>query len=160
MDTSQSISHLVVELGWTEVWVGVLLLGAVQFLIALWLKSRLEASIKHEYDKRLEEFRFDLKAREQAAKVAELFAEARDNDPTLSPDRARKLNRYAWELSLWLPADTVREITRQLVFAPDRKDVKELLIMVRRHILRDRSDGLTANDIVHFLPNEKKSTDA
>ena len=49
-------------------------IAALQFLLGIWIKSRLETSIKSEYDKLLEDYRFDLKAREQAAKVAEYMA--------------------------------------------------------------------------------------
>jgi hypothetical protein len=56
---------------------------------SFWLKARIESSIKHEYDKKLEAFRFEMKAREQAAKVAELFSEARDGDVRLTPSARR-----------------------------------------------------------------------
>ena len=44
------------------------LVGALQFLTGLWIKTRLESSIKHEYDRQLEEFRAEIRRREQAAR--------------------------------------------------------------------------------------------
>src|SRR5689334_16071302 len=114
MKPEEAVSQLVVQLGWSQVWIGVFLFSALQSVLALWLKSRLENSIKHESDKKLEAFRFEMKAREQAARVAELFSEARDGDVNLTPERAKKLNRLSWELSLWLPADSVRDLTSHL----------------------------------------------
>ena len=150
MKTEDAVSQLAVQLGWSHVWVGVLVIVAVQFLLAIWLKARLESSIKHDYDKKLEAYRFEIKAREQAAKVAELFSEANDGDVQLTPDRVRKLNRLSWELSLWLPADTVRDITSHLCRAPGSRTMKDILISARKHILMKPDDDLKAEQIVHF----------
>jgi hypothetical protein len=69
----------------------------LQFLLGLWLKARLEASIRHEYDRKLEDYRRQQNRRERAAAIAELFSEwaARGEEKTL--------NRLAWEAALWLP---------------------------------------------------------
>jgi hypothetical protein len=53
MKPEEAISQVVVQLGWTEVGMGVLILGMLQFLVGFWIKARLEGSIKHEYDLRL-----------------------------------------------------------------------------------------------------------
>lgn len=150
MKTEEAVSQLVVQLGWAQVWSGVLLLAVLQFLLALWLKSRLESSIKHEYDKKLEAYRFEMKAREQAAKVAELLSEANDGTVQRSPDGVKKLNRLSWELSLWLPANTVRDITSHLCKAPESKSRNDILISARKHILMNPDDDLRAEQIVRF----------
>ena len=61
MKPEDAISHVVVQLGWTEVWVGVLILAVLQFLVGLWIQARIEGSIKHEYDRRLKDYEFALK---------------------------------------------------------------------------------------------------
>src|SRR5689334_2962873 len=110
MKPEEAISHVVVHLGWTQVAVGVLLLAALQFLVGLWIKARLEGSIKHEYDRRLKDYEAQIRIREQAARVAELLAMR--FDPQATP---AQFNRLAWELSLWLPAQLVCDLTQCLV---------------------------------------------
>ena len=123
-----------------------LLWAALQFLASKWLEKRLESSIRHEYDRKLEEFRSDIRRREQAARVAKLLA-LRFRQPPIS---AAEFNELAWELSLWLPADLVRELTRCLCGAEGAKNPKEILIAVRKHILGKDDDGLLAEQIVHM----------
>jgi hypothetical protein len=121
-----------------------LTLGTLQVLIAFWLRARLEASIKHEYDRVLEEIKYDVRVREQAASIAELFAEW-NSDPV---DRKR-LNQLTWEASLWLPTDIVRDVSRRLSNSVEAKDVKDILLSVRA-LLQKKTDDLKASELVHF----------
>jgi hypothetical protein len=124
----------------------VLLLGLLQFLVAAWLKARLEESIKHEYSRALEDYRFTLKRREYAAGVADLLSTWLASGE--SQDKIR-LNKIAWELSLWLPSDLVREMTNCLSQEEGAPDPVELLIAVRK-LLQDRGDNLKSDEILHF----------
>ena len=60
--------------------------AALQLIGSLWLKARLESSIKHEYDKKLEEFKFETRRREQSALVAAVLSEwiSPDIDPAIA----------------------------------------------------------------------------
>jgi len=120
-----------------------LLFGALQVAAAVWLKARLEASIRHEYDRRLENYRRELDRKQRAAIVAELFAEWAS--PT--PDR-KVLNRLSWEVSLWLPSSIVKDVTKRLANASDAREVKDILVDVRKHLAP--GDDIAAHDIVHF----------
>lgn len=126
--------------------VSVALLSAfLQFLASKWIEKRLESSIRNAYDRKLEEFRSEVRRREQAARVAKLLA-MHFRQP---PPSAAEFNELAWELSLWLPADLVRALTACLCGAQDAKNPKEILIEVRRH-LNPQEDGLLADQIVHM----------
>jgi len=120
------------------------LIVIIQILATSWLKARFESSIGQVYDKRLEEFRLQFKQREQAAVVAELLAEwsSGQYDP-------KRLNRLIWEASLWLPAETVAEISKVVRNSPDARPVKQLLVEVRGHI-KGKQDGVGPSQIVHF----------
>jgi hypothetical protein len=120
------------------------LIVITQFLATTWLKARFESSIRQVYDKRLEEFRLQFKQREQAAVIAELLAEwsSGQYDP-------KRLNRLIWEASLWLPAETVAEISKVVRNSPDARPVKQLLVEVRGHI-KGKQDGVGASQIVQF----------
>jgi hypothetical protein len=124
------------------IWLTVLF-GTLQFLASRWVESRLKASIEHEYNQKLEDYRFEMRRREQAARVAKLLAMSFRNDIPV-----HDFNELAWELSLWLPADLVRELTRCLCGAPGAMNPKELLIAIRKQ-LHSKADDLTADQIVH-----------
>ena len=118
--------------------------GSVQGLLTIWLKARLESSIKHEYDRKLEELRYELRQREQAAMVAELLAEW-----TSKPTDVKRLNQLTWEASLWLPARVVKDLCGTLSHGPDAKSTKAILVEVRR-VLKGKPDDVTAADFIHF----------
>jgi hypothetical protein len=115
-----------------------------QVIATSWLKARFESSIRQVYDKRLEEYRRQFKQREQAAVIAEILAEwsSGNYDP-------KKLNRLIWEASLWLPAETVTDLSRLVRKSPDPRAVKQLLVEVRGHI-KGKQDAVGTSHIVHF----------
>lgn len=119
--------------------------GLILWLVSKWLEARLQASIKHEYDKKLEDYRNSTRTREQAARVVDLLAYVHY---TTNPD-PEKFNRMAWELSLWLPADLVWELTQMLCGA-SKKDPKEFIVIVRRILLQNPNDKLEPGQIVHM----------
>ena len=118
------------------------LVGIIQFLASKWLETRLTQSIKHDYDRKLEEYRFEMRRREQAARVAKLLALS--YRPKVD---THEFNELAWELSLWLPADLVRELTRCLCRADGAMNPKQLLTAIRKQI-HSTADDLTADQIV------------
>ncbi|EHR6779025.1 hypothetical protein [Vibrio parahaemolyticus] len=151
-----SIKEVAVILSWENFAVFAIIVSALQFLIGLWIKARLESSIKHEYDKKLEDFKYEQKVREQAAKVSKLLAEARNGDASLSRDRATSLNQQAWELILWLPEKTARKLSVHLS-GDNKVSMKSILIDVRKLLLKNDNDGLKSDEIVHFTADEDKS---
>ena len=54
----------------TNIGVGVILLGTLQFLASLLVTERLKTSLQKEHSHFLEKLKWDLKVREQAVKVA------------------------------------------------------------------------------------------
>lgn len=144
MKSEDAISQVVVQFGWTEIGVAILLMAVLQFLLSLWIKARLEGSVKHEYDKLLKNYESQLRIRDQAARVAELFALA--FSPKTEPAR---FNQLAWELSLWLPAPLVCDLTRCLVGDKNAKSPKEILIEVRKILLQSSDDPLRPENLVH-----------
>jgi hypothetical protein len=127
-----------------ELVTGITSLGALQFLTSLWLKARLESSLKHVFDRRLEELKFEIRQREQAAMIADLLSEWVAN-----PEDKKRLNQLTWEASLWLPEGVARDLCRTFSYQSGAKSSKELLIEVRK-ILKGANDGLKADEIIHF----------
>jgi hypothetical protein len=107
--------------------VNAILIAVIQRLATMWLKTRLEASIRHEYDvalanlqhqyeHQMELFRFEQRRRERAAMIAELFSEWAAEQPDF-----KRLNRLSFEASLWLPAEIVPQLAKRLCNAADAK---------------------------------------
>lgn len=152
MKTEDAISHIIVQLGWNQVGIGVLILAMVQFLIGLWIKARLEGSIKHEYDRRLEEFRYEIKVREQAAKVAEYMEMARHLREDSSPTDYQKANKLAWELAMWLPSEVYKRMAESLVRPNAQNNPLEVVVAVRQLLLGDKAGDLSADNILSHAP--------
>jgi len=118
--------------------------AALQLISTLWLKARLESSIKHEYDKKLEEFKFETRKREQSALVAAVLSE------WTSPDIDYKLlNKLAWEATLWLPDSLAKDLNARLANASTAKSVKEILVAIKEH-LHGSATKINPQEIVHF----------
>jgi hypothetical protein len=106
--------------------------------------EKYKAAIKKEQDRQLEEYKFSIRTREQATKIAELFA------LRYSKPESAQLNKIVWELSLWLPEETVKDITLLLTKHKDSKDVKQILMDIRSLLLNKKDNNLNAEDIIHF----------
>lgn len=120
----------------------IIAISIIQFLIANWTKSRIDNSIKAEYAKILEDYKFDLKAREQAAKVAEYIALYQEDSKNFS-----RMNQLSFELALWLPEDIYKNLGKALIKADGEKNIFQVLVDIRKVILR-KPTGLTDKDII------------
>lgn len=128
------------------------LLGALQFLVSLWLSERFKAQLQRETGVFLESIRWEQRVREQAAKVAEYMALARDLREDSSVDEYRRANQLGWELSLWLPADIYRLMARALASPNERDNPLSVLVEVRRLLLDGRLGELTTEEMLSHEP--------
>ena len=129
------------------------LMGTIIYLSRSWLLARLKLSLQKEHSEFLEELKWEQKAREQAEKVAEYLALARQLKNTSSEDDYKKANQLSWELAMWLPEDIYKK-TVQAIANPD-SDTNELtaVINVRKLLLKDKAGMLSQSDIAHHAPN-------
>jgi hypothetical protein len=137
----------------------IIAVGAIQFLATNWIKYKLEKSIAHKYNKKLEDYKFSILQREQASKIAELFSkwgkyagqEKTMLDENALKDYYEKITRMSFELSLWITdEDLVIEIMNRLMNKKDALATKEVLIKIREHILNKKTIKLKAINIVHW----------
>lgn len=131
-------------------------LAALQFLVSLWLSERFKAQLQQKNASILEALRWELRAREQAAKVAEYMASARVlhvNDP---PERYQRMNQLSWELALWLPADLYRKLATAMTRPDDKTNELAVLVEVRAHLLGTGSGNLSSDDIIFHAPGAGK----
>jgi hypothetical protein len=135
-------------LGLKEIAIGVIALGALQFL----LQELLKTSLQKKNDVFLEKLRWEMKIREQARGVAEYMAIARDLKESESPDNFRKANQLAWELAMWLPEDIYRAMGRALTKPNEVDNPLAVVVAVRKILLGNSSGNLTQNNILQHAP--------
>jgi hypothetical protein len=122
----------------------IIALAVVQALCAWWIQARLSASIKHEYDQKLEVLKHEQSRRERAAVIAEFLAEW-----THVQEDTKRLNQLLWELCLYLPSPLVRDLKATASKAYGHKTAPQLIVAIRDHLLQG-SDPIHEADVVHF----------
>ena len=128
------------------------LLGILQFGLSTWVKVRIEESVKYGYARKLEDYRNEIKIREQAARVASFLAYAKWHQSQLDGE---DFDKTAWELSLWLPPEVCRELKKSLVGERTDETMKQVLLAARKVLLGDKAGDLSANDILYFVKTKK-----
>jgi hypothetical protein len=121
-------------------------IGGATLLVAL-LQLFLSRFIKHQYDRVLEEYRYSIKVREQAAKVADFLALAKWKTGTEGQD----FDSMAYSLSLWLPAELLRELKVCCLGGVDEEKIHDLLLQVRQHLLKEKAGVIARSDILFFV---------
>ncbi len=109
----------------------ILAFAFLQFISTIWIKSRLEQSIKYEYHKKLETFKEERELRQKASIVADFLAEW-----THERENTKRLNQLLCELTLYLPSAHVKKL-KQCVQGSADITANELLISIRNHLLKD-----------------------
>lgn len=145
-------------LGLLEISLGVVLFGALQYLASLWISERLKTSLQKEHSTFLENLKWELKVREQAVRVAEYLALAR-NLKEDSPDLDyRKANQLSWELAMWLPEAIYKKMSNAIAKPSDNTNELTTVVSVRSLLLKEKAGKLTPDDIAHHAPGIGKKS--
>jgi hypothetical protein len=146
-------------------------LGIIQWLLSIWIKSRLEQSIRHEYDKQLEEYKFSLSKRDKVANIASFFSlwikyrgcERAWLDEKELIEYYRELTKMSFELALWVDdEDLLKDVMRRLKNEDGAQDTVSLLLMVKKLISENKEPDLKAEDItvwpadIRFIQDKEK----
>lgn len=119
-------------------------LGVIQWLLTKWVSARLEKSIQYEYDRKMEEYRFQQLQRQKAETIARLFArwiKYRGNEAIYLNksellDFYEELNQMSIEISLWINDKKIlTDIMARLQLKADAKDIRTLSGDIRKLIL-------------------------
>ena len=114
-DVNLAGEEMAFTLGLPEISLGVVLFGALQYLASIWISERLKTSLQKEHSTFLENLKWELKVREQAVRVAEYLALARNLKEDSPDSDYRKANQLSWELAMWLPEDIYKEMANAIV---------------------------------------------
>lgn len=128
-----------------------ILLAVAAFLSKTWMEKRIEFSIAHEYEKKIQSAENEHELRMKAALVAELLAVWMLN-ANVNAELATRLNQLSFEAFLWLPESIARDLSDTLAHVAGADDVKTILIKVRKHLL-GADDKLTAYEVISFRRN-------
>jgi len=128
------------------------LLGVAAFLARNWLLARLKLSLQKEHSKFIEELQWERKAREQAEKVAEYMALARQLKKKSTEEEYRKANRLSWELAMWLPEEIYKETVQAIANPSEETNELSAVIGVRKLLLKEKAGALSQDDIAHHAP--------
>ena len=101
--------------------------------------------IKILYSKEIEDYKAELVRRTRIADVAEFLTHWIDPNA----DRV-KLNGYAMTLSLWLPHELYQKLAACICHKPGAPTPKQILIEIRKHLLKDQAGEMVASEIIHF----------
>ena len=143
---------MTISLGLPEISIGVLILGALQFLASLWISERLKASLQKESAVFLEKVRWDIKVREQAERAAEYLAIARDLKESDTPETYRRVNRLGWELAMWLPADLYKAMMNAIAKPNDNNNTLSVVVAIRKYLLQSAAGDISQENIGHHAP--------
>ena len=143
---------MTIEIGWPTVTTGVVLLGALQYLVTLLVSERLKTALQRESNALLEKLRWDFKVREQAAKVAGYMALARSLKEDQDEKDYERANTLSWELAMWLPTDVYRSLGRALASPDAMNNPLSVVIAVRKILLGNEAGDLTRDDIIYHAP--------
>lgn len=139
--------------GIVELSISVVLLAALQFLLSLWISERFKASLQKEHSNFLENLKWEMKAREQAARVAEYLALVRCLKED-SPDTDYiKANQFSWELAMWLPEEIYKKMTHAIVNPSKANNELTTVLAVRSLLLQKKAGNLIAENIAHHAPS-------
>jgi hypothetical protein len=122
------------------------IIGVVVYFSREWIAAKLRWKLKHEYDKKLLELESQREIRLKGEVVADLLAQWIRKNGNLD---YHELNRLTFQAFLWLPTDLAEELSNCLARKSGAKNIREVLIDIRKY-LHGNTDTLKANNIIVF----------
>jgi hypothetical protein len=134
-----------------------ILISAIMTIISIIAKAAIEETVKEGFQKelelyklllleKLEDYKRDLLIRDQAAKVAELLALVKSGTNA----DIRRANQLSWEMSLWLPPELAKAVSKVLSKASNAPSYEQLLLEVRCQLLGLQAADIEQKDIATF----------
>lgn len=114
--------------------------------------------ISYYFAEKTENYKFELLKKEQAARVAELFALWIKYDDlaikklaiTEKTDHQERLNKLTWELAMWIQDEEIVKKIMDKLSQSSKSDIKEIIIQIREIIQNKKSEKLKWENIVNF----------
>jgi hypothetical protein len=155
----------IIQITYSQFSIFLVLFSILQFLLSNWIKNRLEKSIQHEYDKKLEDYKFSQLQRQKAETIANYFAlwtKYRGNEEKILNKNElityyEDLSRMSLELSLWIKdGELLNEIMSRTQNKEGSSDIRTIIGKIRKLILGIEVDKFNSEEIT-LWPTDKKS---
>ena len=124
-------------------------------------------SVKTDYARQLEIFKGDIalleKRRELSAQVVDLINRYKELPPAGKTPNQKELRAFEqdyYKLIPWIPTDILKALNSlfsKSTLTATKPDVKDVIISVRKAILKDDSGDFKGGDLVHFVEFGKHS---
>lgn len=121
-----------------------IIIAALRLGLGTYLSKSIEFRIELDKDKKLEDYKTAELIRLKADMIADLIVEFSKKNPDIN-----KLNKLAFEASLWLPKQLVEMMALLLTNNSDAPDFKIILAEVRVHLLGEQ-ERINVDSFVHF----------
>jgi|CXWL01.1.fsa_nt_gi hypothetical protein len=132
------------------------IVGGLQWVLAQWIKIRLEQSIKTEYAKQIEEYKFLISKREKIANIASFFArwikyrgyEEKWIDKKDLADYYEELTKMSFELVLWIDDEEfLKNVMLRFRNDSNATDTLDLLLKAKELVSGSKNKALKGSDI-------------
>lgn len=122
------------------------------------MSSFIGGFISYYFTEKTENYKFQLFKKEQAAKIAELFALwMKCDDETLEKfskeerlNHCEKLNKLTWELAIWINDEEIVKKIMERLSHNSQSDIKEIILEIREQIQNKKTGKFKWDDIVFF----------
>lgn len=122
------------------------ILAIIGYIFREWFKTRLKASIKHEYDLKILEVQRQKEIRLKGEIVSELLAQWIRKDETID---YYELNKLSFQAFIWLPKEIAEELSNSLAHEPGAQDLRTLIKNIRTY-LQGTDDKFKSKDVIVF----------
>lgn len=122
------------------------ILAIIGYIFREWFKTRLKASIKHEYDLKILEVQHQKEIRIKGEIVSELLAQWIRKDETID---YHELNKLSFQAFIWLPKEIAEELSKSLAHEPGAQNLRVIIKKVRTY-LQGTDDGFKSEDVIVF----------
>jgi hypothetical protein len=120
------------------------------FLSKNWITSKINNSLKHQYDKLTEDYKRDQLIKQKSELIGDLLSEW-----ISQPDDQKKLNQLTFEAFLWLPKEIANDLSDTLSHKDNAKSIREIISAVRIHLLGE--ENKIENEKVIVFTQQSKS---
>ena len=133
-------------------------MGTLETVIITIASGLVGGFISYYFSEKIENYKFELLKKEQAAKVAELFAlwikyddvEIEKLSTVEKMDYQEKLNRLIWELAMWIKDEKIVKKIMDKLSHSSKSDIKQVIMQVREVIQNKKNKQLKWGNIVNF----------
>lgn len=134
------------------------IMNILETIIITMASGLIGGSISYFFSEKIENYKFDLMKKEQAAKAAELFSLWLKCDDEVvkkfSEEERRnhceKLNKLTWELAIWIPDEKIVKSIMEKLSHSSKADIKEIILQIREQIQKRKNKQLKWQDLINF----------